>query len=245
MFAGNVARAAEPAGAATEQLLQAMRCACMHNGARTFNTESPVKTLLDCPCDDDGQGGQMRARVEAYMKVQPPTAVADGSAQMAFLEQITQEDPANERYAIYSVDDHTYLMKNTLCTCGCGKMALSQCPLDCPWSPRFKRQFKYLLATGHSVPEARSHYVKAANEVHLEEGETPLSPDDVLLNQESALSWALPVAFFAFFVMGLIAVLSMRSRRRAAATASGAPSDGLSDSDRALLEDELEMGDDT
>ena len=70
-------------------------------------------------------------QMEEYMKVQSPAHLQDGSAQVAFFEQITREDPANERYAIYSHSDHSYLMKNTLCTCGCGKMALSQCPLDC------------------------------------------------------------------------------------------------------------------
>ena len=101
------AMAADLHETATIDMLQTMRCACMHSGARTFNTDTPQKTLLDCPCDDDGQGGRMRDRVEAYMKVQSPASIQDRSAQLAFFEQIAEEDPSNERYAIYSTSDHT------------------------------------------------------------------------------------------------------------------------------------------
>ena len=229
----------------TTALLSVMRCACMQGGERVFSDTVPPKTLLECPCDDDGQGGRMRERVERYMAVQQPEEKADYRAQIRFLERIAEEDPSNERYAIYSFNDHQYLMKNTLCTCGCGKMALSQCPLDCPWSPKFKRIFKFLLAVGLDIPESRAYYTVEANKVHRTEDEPPLTANDVLLNQESAFSWGFPVVLFTLLLIGLAVVVKLTANRsraqRASASAIEEPS-LMSESDRELLEDELDLG---
>jgi len=228
---------------ATNQFLNALRCACMKGGERVFSETSPPKTLLDCPCDDDGHGGRMRERVERYMSIQQPEEKESRAAQIRFLETISEEDPSNARYAIYSHNDHEYLMKNTLCTCGCGKMALSQCPLDCPWSPRFKRLFQFLLAVGHDIPEARAYYTDEANKVHRTGDEPLLTPNDVLLNQESAFSWGFPVVLFTILLLGLAVVVKLAANRSQAPSMVSPGGQGdLSDSDRALLEDELDLG---
>lgn len=228
---------------ATSQLLAAMRYACMQDSERVFSKTSPPKTLLDCPCDDDGHGGRMRERVERYMATQPPDKKENQRAQIRFMETISEEDPSNARYTIYSIKDHEYLMKNTLYTCGCGKMALSQCPLDCPWSPRFKRLFQFLLAVGYDIPQARVYYTNEANKVHRTGDELPLTPNDVLLNQKSAFSWGFPVVLFTILLLGLAVVVKLAGNRsQAPSTVSSGGQDDLSDSDRALLEDELDLG---
>ena len=222
LFAGRTAQAVE--------LPDMLRCVCEEAGERVY---SDTKTLRDCDCP---LGKSLQKRTLDFLKIGPTQ-----EAQIAFLETLAAEDPANERLVIYPVDKHAELMKNTLCTCGCGKMALSQCPLDCPWSPVWQRKFKLLLGLGMSVQDARKIYTVEANKAHRV-GQPQLVPDDVLMNKDDAMSWALPVGLGAGAAAVLVSFIVMRtrSRRRQPPAPPPAAPPTVSAVDRELLRDELD-----
>jgi hypothetical protein len=221
----------------TDQLLGIMRCACDDAGERVFSRD---KTLLDpgCTC---ALGESMRARIQAYMKLQSVAEKQDKSAQVTFLDQLMTEDPANERYLIYPKGRHKKLMENTACTCGCGMMALSQCPLDCPWSPVYQRRFKVLLGLGMDNGAVLANYLKHANKVHRQ-GKTAFALDDIILNQEKPLSWMVPVVCGVFAVLIFAWIVIRRTRLQGVPVGTGAmPADpALSVADREMLSDELD-----
>ncbi len=223
----------------TNHLLGQMRCACEEAGERVFKDN---QTLLDCACP---LGQSMRRRVEDYMQGASTADKQSGEAQLQLFDTLYDEDPSNERYLIYDTHDHGYLMENTMCTCGCGKMALSQCPLDCPWSPHYKRRFKVLLAIGLTRDEARAHYLEDANLTHRRE-QTPFTFGEITLNTEEARSWQVPViggAVAAVLILGIMMLRTKAARLEVApapAVAEAAPPDTLSEDDRDLLDDELD-----
>ncbi|HIA04947.1 MAG TPA: hypothetical protein EYN06_00720 [Myxococcales bacterium] len=223
------------ADSASDQLLSIMRCACDEGGERVF---SDKKSLLDCEC---ALGQSMRARIQAFMALQSAADKESKDAQLSFLENLMTEDPANERYITYPKHRHNSLMKNTLCSCGCGKMALSQCPLDCPWSPVYQRRFKFLLGLGFDDAGALGNYLKHANKVHRQ-GKTPLTMDDIILNQDKPLSWLFPVIVGVLAVFIFAGIVIRRSNRRLAALRqdSEAGEPAISALDREMLSDELD-----
>ncbi len=223
-----------------DEVLSIMKCACEEGGDRVFHEQD---TLLECKCP---LGVSMRRRVEDYISSASPAELASKQAQMDFFETLFDEDPSNERYVIFPSGDHGYLMKNTMCSCGCGKMALSQCPLDCPWSPVYKRRFKVLLALGFTRDEAREYYLEDANKTHRRE-KSKFTLADISLNTEETSSWAVPVAGGAVAAFLIIAVLMYRARlvgaehnRKVAAAIDAKPAGELSALDREMLDDELD-----
>ena len=238
----------------SDRMLSIMKCSCKEAGEVVYHAD---RTLLDCECP---LGKSMRKRVEHYLAGQPESAKVSREAQVAFFETLFGENPSNQRYIIYPHYDHDYLMANTMCSCGCGKMALSQCPMDCPWSPVVKRLFKVWLALGFSRDEARERYLERANTVHRHDKDK-FTLDDITLNTEKAVSWVVPVAAGGSVLLLVIVVLIARARmlaterrvqrqRAATAPSSGpalppdpAPPDSsdLSALDRDLLNDELDQ----
>ena len=225
----------------TRKMLGAMKCACDDSGELVF---SDKETLNTCSC---AVGAGMRRRVRGYLASQPPERKNSLEAQESFLEGIIAQQVSSERYLIYSSADLNYLLENTMCSCGCGKMALSQCPLDCPWQPRVKRKLKIRLALGLDLKEARKRYLADANRAHRV-NKPPLTLDDITLNQETYLSWFIPLAS-AVGATGLILLVlgyRMRVNRRenerelAAADEAPKPVEVISELDRDLLSDELE-----
>lgn len=133
-------------------------------------------------------------------------------AQIEFFEALFEEDPAHQRFLIFPKGDFNYLMENTRCTCGCGKMALSQCPLDCPWNPMVQRMWKVVLALGYTREQAREYYLGEANKVHRGEDDPMITMDSIILNQEKALSWGFPVAIGASAILLILGILGVRMR---------------------------------
>jgi cytochrome c-type biogenesis protein CcmF len=229
---------AEAATAHTETVLRAMKCACEDSGDRVFDNK---KTLLDCSCP---LGQNVRRRVEDFLDGQTEQALDSLEPQMQFFESFMTQDRSNERYLRFDKAVFSDLMENTRCTCGCGKMALSQCPLDCPWNPRVQRFWKVALALGMSRDEARDYYLTRANRVHRGEDDPMISLDSIILNQEKSLSWAVPVAMGLAALTTVLGGLGWRIRRRSAAVATTSVDPVLPKSiegaDRELLQDELD-----
>ena len=132
------------------------------------------------------------------------------------------QDRSNERYLRFDKATFSDLMENTRCTCGCGKMALSQCPLDCPWNPRVQRFWKVALALGMSRDEARDYYPTRANKVHRGEDDPMISLDSIILNQEKSLSWGVPVAMGLAALATVLGGLAVRMQPRAVPVATSA-----------------------
>lgn len=218
-------------------LLERMKCACDVGGERIFN-DKIVLGSDECTCD---LGKSMRQRVLEYVGEPGSRTVSDI---LGFLESLTDEDPANERYILYEQSSHKILMENTMCTCGCGKMALSQCPLDCPWSPIYQRRFKFLLALNYDVDKARQYYLDDANRVHRK-GKQPFDLNTITLNQEESLSWMVPVSVGGFAFLIVITIFARRGRAKfgpvkAVPVVETAASLDLTEDDRELLADELD-----
>ncbi len=215
----------------SDKLLDTLSCVCETGGERIYDT---TRTLRQCDCPV-GSGLQQRIRLHVE-----GSGLAFADRAQAILTTLVEEDPANERLLRFDTALHKTLMENTLCTCGCGQMALSECPLDCPWSPYWKRKFKILLAIGHSLDEIRVAYVAEANQAHRE-GKTQLKAADIVLNIEPASSWILPVSIASAGTALLVGFLVWRVRRRAAVSHDVDTSpDGLSDADRGRVRDELD-----
>ena len=193
-------------GQGAPELMRALRCVCEEGGEPTVD---PTRTLRDCTCP---YGASVRARLEAAL-------AADGSraAQVKVLGEFVEEDPSNERFLTYDTAAHSDLMTNTWCTCGCGKMALSQCPLDCPWSPHFKRVFKVLLTIGYSREEARVHYLEEINVAHRKAEEPRFTLEQIWLNRDPKLSWGVPVALAVVATVVIAGVVARRLRQSAPA----------------------------
>jgi c-type cytochrome biogenesis protein CcmF len=242
--------AAPVADSHAEQLLSVMRCACQKGGQLVFSTTDPPQTLKECECP---AGVAMKARVLREMALASDADKESKRAQLAFLERIWKEDRSNERYVIYPRGEHTYLMQNTKCTCGCGDMVLARCPLDCPWAPVFKRKFKNLLALGFSPKEAQEYYVGQANRVHRK-GKKPLEVESIIQDTGDQASNLVPilVAVGAVVIIAFVFWSRSRTNRQRMLIAQSPSVHGgeagsvpqqppeLNDLDRELLNDELD-----
>ena len=232
-----------PADQASARMLNIMKCACVEGGETVFSDE---RSLSDCPCE---LGRGMRRRVEEYMSRSSTADKESLQAQIDFFGSLFAEDPSNERYLLYDKGTHRELLENTLCTCGCGKMAFSQCPLDCPWQPIWRRKFAVLLALGLDKDSARKRYLVEANLTHRFEQE-PFTLAEITLNSEEDVSWMLPVAGGVLATILIISVLGFRSalagrehNRKQAEKADLAVKEtdsAMCDFDKELLADELD-----
>ncbi|MEC8022946.1 MAG: cytochrome c-type biogenesis CcmF C-terminal domain-containing protein [Myxococcota bacterium] len=239
-----VAPSAEAATRHTTDVLGAMKCACDDSGERVFDEK---QTLINCPCS---LGQSVKRRVEDFLASQSEQRLDTLEPQFEFFESFMLQDRSNERYLRFDEAAFSSLMENTKCTCGCGKMALSQCPLDCPWNPRVQRFWKVALALGMDRDAARDYYLAQANRVHRGEDDPLITLDSIILNQEKPLSWGVPVTLGLVTLVGILSGLALRMRKRpapataeppmAAATDDTSHEQSLAGVDRELIQDELD-----
>ena len=120
-------------------------------------------------------------------------------------------------------------------------MVLSQSQLGCSvrnlWLPRFR----HMLAAGMSAQRIHTFYVDE-NNVSMAPS-VPWSYDDLKAHADKPLSWALPGAALLAFLMGLLtyAVRRTRRNRREAVAAPSVQLPALSERDRLVLEDEMDL----
>ena len=118
---------------------------------------------------------------------------------------------------------------------------MSQSQLSCTvrnlWLPRFR----HMLAAGMTVERIHTFFVDENNVTMAPS--VPWSYADLKAHADKALSWALPLAVLILFLSTLFA-LALRKTRRNRAEARSAPVEVipvLSERDRLVLEDEMDL----
>ena len=217
---------------AVAQLFAALRCADKREGGLVLRDEP----LAEC---HTAYADELRARLQDDMA--RFRGLAPREAMHRVLEAFLTRDASNERLIRFSTTDFNALYGGTVCTCGCTRMALSNCPLSCGNSKSWKTRFKVLLAEGYDREQAREIYLESSN-ASLGPDQTPFTMASIIADPRKSLTWALPaVVISGAAVTFVFVLLGMRRRRRTVERAGTAPvaSSRLSDRDRQLLDDEL------
>jgi cytochrome c-type biogenesis protein CcmF len=219
---------------ALDRLYGALRCVDREGGAWNFREGS----LASCKT---ATAGPFREQLAARLDSAAPQGFA--MAIHSVLVQLVEDDPANERLLAFPGDVHGQLMRTTHCYCGCSDaMSLSQCPLSCANSKEWSTRFKLLLSQQYGPDDIRSVYLASKNAT-LEPGEVAWTMENVRTDSRKELAWLVPAVVVGGAGVAFFALMSHFNRKRpqrvAQVAAAPAPT-GLSDRDRALLEEELE-----
>ena len=215
-----------------------------------------IQEALDCPCPlADGVdrtladaactcqvAGEERQLISQLLDEQARSQWATGRAKLEVLGRLTKIDAKFDSRLRYSRADYQRLLTTTKTTCpGERGLVLSQSQLRCTvrnlWLPRFR----HMLAAGMTVDRIFKFFVDENNVTMAPS--VPWSYADLKAHADKVLSWALPAAFLFAFLAGLFTYAVMRTRRnRLIAERAPAPSlPTLSERDRLLLDDELDM----
>ena len=215
-----------------------------------------IQEALDCPCPG-GDGvdrhladtactcplaAEERQLIGQLLDEQPRVHWTTGRAKLEVLGRLTKIDAKFDGRLRYSRADYQRLLTTTKTTCpGERGLVLSQSQLRCTvrnlWLPRFR----HMLASGMSVERIFTFFVDE-NNVTMAPA-VPWSYADLKAHADKVLSWALPGALLFAFLAALFTYAVMRTRRnrRAAEEAPRAEVPVLSERQRLLLEDELDM----
>ena len=222
-----------PEGALTD-ILKALTCACPATDGVERTVADPV---CECP-----KASVDRELTSQLLGQQPKAARATGRAKLEVLAELTRLDAGYDARLRYSRADYQRLLTTTKTTCtGERGLVLSQSQLGCSvrnlWLPRFR----HMLASGMTVERVHKFYVDENNVTMAPS--VPWSYADLKAHADKALSWALPAAVLFAFLAGLLAYAVRRTRRNRA-MAAAAPVvqvTALSERDRLVLEDELDL----
>jgi cytochrome c-type biogenesis protein CcmF len=222
-----------PAGPLAD-VQEALTCGCPV-------TDGVERTLADsgCACLSADEDRQL---VSQLFGEQPRMHWATGRAKLEVLGRLTKLDPAYDSRLRYSRTEYQRLLTTTKTTCpGERGLVLSQSQLSCSvrnlWLPRFR----HMLAAGMTVERIHTFFVDENNVTMAPS--VPWSYADLKAHADKALSWALPGAVLAAFLAGLL-VFAVRRTRRNRVTAESEPEvivPVLSERERLLLEDELDL----
>ncbi|MGM0575476.1 MAG: cytochrome c-type biogenesis CcmF C-terminal domain-containing protein [Myxococcota bacterium] len=247
LLAGGIAQARPgPAGVApppsaeraVEDVLRAFTCDCGPRDA----PGAAARTLADeaCACEE---ARSERAMIAELMSDYSDDQKASGRAKLDVLERLVDLDATWDARLRYDAGDYRHLLSTTKTTCpGERGLALSQSQISCSvrnrWLPRFRR----MLAAGMSEDAIYRYYVDVNNATM--DPASPWTYEDLRANPDKPLSWAFPTTLIAGLLVGLLVFFTRRGRRTAeevSPSMTAPTSDDLSERQRLLLEDELDI----
>jgi cytochrome c-type biogenesis protein CcmH/NrfF len=207
-------------------------CAARDNVERTLAAAS-----CDCP-----EATQDRAVVAELLASEAPRDFASGKAKLNVLTRLVQVDGTYDARLRYSRATYHQILETTKTTCpGERGLVLSQSQLSCTVRNRWLPRFRLMLASGMSSESIFEFYVDENNVTMAPE--LPWTYEDLKAAADKPLSWALPAAALFLFIIALFvyAIRQTRANRLLRAGALKTPENHLTERERLILEDELDL----